>query len=78
MTPSSTVQLTKRTETEEFAHSLRNIAAAIEGGLRVLDESSGDMRLVRAARAAMGRQVEHLKELADGTAGAQALHERQA
>jgi len=52
-----------QTYSDDLLHSLRNIAAALEGGLRVLDESRGDEQLNHLARRAMSRQIEHLKEV---------------
>jgi hypothetical protein len=57
----------RRTRSEEFAHSLRNVAAVMEGSLRVLAEAERDDGLAKAAYAALGRQVEHLKDLAEHT-----------
>jgi len=56
------------TEATELVHSLRNIAAAMESGLRVLNQARDDEQTLESTRAAMGRQVEHLKDAAEQAA----------
>lgn len=51
-------------EPRELNHRLNNVVATMEASLLVLRESAGDEVLARAACAALGHQVSHLRELA--------------